>query len=198
MAGAGYKDFTAGDVLTAAQVDTYLMEQSTMVFSTASARDTALSAVKAEGMMAYLADAPNRVTYYNGSAWKTVWSDWVTFTPSWTNVTLGTSPTNVGAYHYEPHGIRVLARLTLGSGSGGITGSVSMTVPNGETANVSASLYGMGSLQCVDDTVDYTGVVRIVHGATEISLYAPDNLSSLVPFAWAPGDKLWFDITVPL
>ena len=56
MAGAGYKLFNTGDVLTAAQVNTYLQEQVVMVFANAAARTAALSGVLAEGMVSYLKD----------------------------------------------------------------------------------------------------------------------------------------------
>ncbi len=68
MAGAGYKLFNTGDVLTAAQVNTYLMEQTVMVFADAAARTTALSGIVSEGMISYLKDT-NAVEVYNGSAW---------------------------------------------------------------------------------------------------------------------------------
>jgi hypothetical protein len=68
MAGAGYKLFNTGDVLTAAQVNTYLQEQTVMVFASSTARTTALSGVLAEGMVSYLQDT-NAVEVYNGSAW---------------------------------------------------------------------------------------------------------------------------------
>ena len=68
MAGAGYKLFNTGDVLTAAQVNTYLMEQTVMRFATTTARDTALSGVLAEGMICYI-DADNNLYKYTGSAW---------------------------------------------------------------------------------------------------------------------------------
>lgn len=71
MAGAGYKLFNTGDVLTAAQVNTYLQQQVTMVFADSSARTTALSSVLAEGMMSYLQDT-NTVEVYNGSSWVNV------------------------------------------------------------------------------------------------------------------------------
>jgi hypothetical protein len=63
MAGAGYKLFNTGDVLTAAQVNTYLNEQTVMVFADSAARTTALSGVLAEGMMSYLQDT-NAVEVY--------------------------------------------------------------------------------------------------------------------------------------
>jgi len=68
MAGAGYKLFNTGDVLTAAQVNTYLMEQSVMSFANAAARTTALSGILAEGMVSYLQDT-NVVEVYTGAAW---------------------------------------------------------------------------------------------------------------------------------
>ena len=71
MAGAGYKLFQTGDVLTAAQVNTYLNEQTVMVFASAAARTSALTSVLAEGMMSYLQDT-NSVEVYNGSSWVNV------------------------------------------------------------------------------------------------------------------------------
>ena len=71
MAGAGYKLFNTGDVLTAAQVNTYLQEQTVMVFANSTARTTALSGVLAEGMVTYLKDT-DAVEKYNGSAWVSI------------------------------------------------------------------------------------------------------------------------------
>lgn len=71
MAGAGYKLFNTGDVLTAAQVNTYLMQQTVMVFADSSARTTALSGVLAEGMLSYLLDT-NAVEKYDGSSWSAI------------------------------------------------------------------------------------------------------------------------------
>jgi hypothetical protein len=68
MAGAGYKLFNTGDVLTAAQVNTYLQEQVVMVFANATARTTALSGVLAEGMVSFLKDTDS-LEIYSGTAW---------------------------------------------------------------------------------------------------------------------------------
>lgn len=73
MAGAGAKLFVAADVLTAAQVNTYLMDQAIMRFSTTAARDAAFGGAGeptlAEGMFAYIT-ADDKVYYYNGTAWE--------------------------------------------------------------------------------------------------------------------------------
>lgn len=71
MAGAGYRLFNTGDVLTAAQVNTYLQQQVIMVFADSTARTTALSGVLAEGMFSYLTGT-NAFQYYDGAAWADV------------------------------------------------------------------------------------------------------------------------------
>lgn len=72
MAGAGYKAFADGDVLTAAQVQTYLQDQAVMKFADSSARSAALgTAVVSEGMVSYLADT-DAVEVYDGSSWSSI------------------------------------------------------------------------------------------------------------------------------
>jgi hypothetical protein len=71
MAGAGYRNFTAGAVLTAAQVNTFLMEQSVMNFAGTAARGSALASVLSAGQMAHVGGGT--VTVYDGSAWKQVY-----------------------------------------------------------------------------------------------------------------------------
>ena len=70
MAGAGAKLFASGDVLTAAQVNTFLMDQSVMRFADAAARTAAFGGVGepvlAEGMVTYLIDT-NAIEVYDGS-----------------------------------------------------------------------------------------------------------------------------------
>jgi hypothetical protein len=67
---AGYRLYTTGDVLTAAQVQFNLQNQSIMYFANAAARDAALTVgVVQEGMFAYLADT-NATVFYNGTAWE--------------------------------------------------------------------------------------------------------------------------------
>ena len=65
-AGLGFKTFATGDVLSAADVNGYLM-QGVLVFASAAARDSAITSPQ-EGQFAYLKDT-NVTTYYTGSAW---------------------------------------------------------------------------------------------------------------------------------
>jgi hypothetical protein len=74
MAGAGFKTFAVGEVLTATNVNTYLMQQAVMVFATSAARSSALSTNVAEGMVSYLTDS-NSLWYYDGTAWTEIVTD---------------------------------------------------------------------------------------------------------------------------
>lgn len=67
MAGAGYREFQANEVLTSANVNTYLMEQAVMVFDDSTARGTAIGTAT-EGMLSYLKDTDS-LEYYDGSSW---------------------------------------------------------------------------------------------------------------------------------
>jgi sporulation protein YlmC with PRC-barrel domain len=72
MAGAGVRLFTAGSVLTASQVNAYLMDQTIGRFADSAARDAAFGGLGepslSEGRVCYL-DSDNRLYLYDGSAW---------------------------------------------------------------------------------------------------------------------------------
>jgi len=63
----GFKVFAVGEVLTAADVNDYLMEQSISIFADSTARDAQITS-PIEGMFCYLADS-NVLQYYSGTAW---------------------------------------------------------------------------------------------------------------------------------
>lgn len=65
-AGLGFKTFTTGEVLSAANVNGYLM-QGMLVFASAAARDAAITSPQ-EGQFAYLKDT-DTTTYYTGATW---------------------------------------------------------------------------------------------------------------------------------
>jgi hypothetical protein len=71
MAGLGRKVFTVSEVLTAANVNGYLMDQTVMVFASAAARSSAIGTAVSEGMVSYLMDT-NSLEAYDGSAWSGV------------------------------------------------------------------------------------------------------------------------------
>ena len=78
----GYKLFTTGAVLTAAQVQQNLANQSVLFYADAATRDadTALTAGLIEGMFCYLADT-NITAYYNGTSWVPLFQNQVLVSP---------------------------------------------------------------------------------------------------------------------
>ena len=68
-AGLGFKTFTTGEVLTAADTNGYLM-QGVLVFASAAARTSAITSPQ-EGQMSFLKDT-NSTEYYDGAAWVAV------------------------------------------------------------------------------------------------------------------------------
>lgn len=69
-AGAGYIEFSTGDILTASAANSYLASQVVMVFADAAARTSAIASPQ-EGMISYLKDT-NSTEYYSGSAWAAI------------------------------------------------------------------------------------------------------------------------------
>ena len=64
------KTFTAGEVLSAADVNNFLMNQSVMTFAGTAARGSAIGTA-VEGMLTYLEDT-NTFQYWSGSAWAAI------------------------------------------------------------------------------------------------------------------------------
>jgi hypothetical protein len=91
---AGYKLFNTGDVLTSAQVQNNLQNQSVMFFADAATRDAdaLLTAALTEGMFCYLADT-NTTAYYSGSAWVPLFQNQVLTSPRET-VEISATPAN--------------------------------------------------------------------------------------------------------
>ena len=144
MAGLGRKTFTAGDVLTASQVQGYLQDQTVMVFAGTAARSSAIAS-PSEGMFAVTTD-DDEVDYYNGSAWVPVLPTgaWKTYTPtltgSTTNPTIGNSVFDA-AYTQFGKTVHVRIKLTLGStfsaGSGAYSFSLPVTSKSGTDGAIS-------------------------------------------------------------
>lgn len=65
-----FKTFSNGSVLTANEVNTFMMDQQIMVFENAAARDAALTS-PTHGMITYLKNV-NRMSFYNGTSWRLI------------------------------------------------------------------------------------------------------------------------------
>lgn len=67
MAGSGWRTFTAGAVLTAAQVQNYLQDQVVQVYATTSARSSALGTSVSAGMVSFITGTEGLDVYTHGS-----------------------------------------------------------------------------------------------------------------------------------
>jgi hypothetical protein len=65
---AGFKTFANNQVLSATEVNSFIMRQQVMVFANAFARDAAITTPN-HGMFAFLKDT-NNFFYFDGSAWR--------------------------------------------------------------------------------------------------------------------------------
>ena len=68
MAGAGWKSYSTGDLISATEFQTFIQAQVVQVYADSSARDTALGTSDAEGMFCFLKDT-NTLQFYDGSSW---------------------------------------------------------------------------------------------------------------------------------
>jgi hypothetical protein len=155
----GFKDFTTGEVLTAADVDGYLM-QGIWVFASAAARDAAVTSPQ-EGNFAFLKDT-NVTTYYTGSAWTNL------------DTTGMVNPmTTTGDTIYSSSG-STPARLGIGT-----TGQV-LTVSGGIPSWATASSGGMTLLSTTTLSGTTTSITGISGSYTDlvIDFYAITNSSN--------------------
>jgi hypothetical protein len=123
---SGFKTFSSGEVLTADNVQNFLMDQTVMVFGSVGDRNTALPS-PTEGMMVYITNV-DQYMIWNGSAWSVFDIGWKTYTPTVNNVTLGSGFTLSAAYAEIGKTVVVTFSLLFGSTTS-ITGDVNFSLP---------------------------------------------------------------------
>ena len=205
MAGAGFKTFVAGTLAKASEVNTYLMQQSVMRFTTTAAADTALGATKAEGMVVY-ATTTDTLHIYNGAAWIPVatalgsgtgyMGAWVGYTPTYTGITVGAGGTSSFTYVQQGKTVHVRGRFTFGTGSA-ITGATTISLPvTAVSANfvpvITARSGGADHGMVGTATATTIGVNAL--GASGAYTHRV-TLSSTIPGTWTSGDNITISAT---
>ena len=154
-ANAGYHAYATGDVLTAAQVQYNLQNQTVMYFANTTARDAALTgAILVEGMVSYTTSTG--VMYYNGTAWTAVGSSSPLttkgdlYTYSTTNARLPVGSNNqvltadsaqaLGVKWASPAGGGKVLQVVQGTTATSVTISTSTITDTGLTATITPTL----------------------------------------------------------
>lgn len=184
-ANAGYHAYATGDVLTAAQVQYNLQNQTVMYFATTTARDAALTgAILVEGMVSYT--PATGVMYYNGSAWTAVGAtsplttkgDVWGYSTTNARVPVGTNNQVLTADSTTALGVKWASAAS----SGGMT-LLSTTTLSGSSVNITSisqsykSLYGV-IYGCLNNTAD--GYFSVDTTAAALASYQMKNTTSAV------------------
>jgi len=199
-----YNTFTAGNILRASEVNTYLMKQAVMTFTTTSAADTALGANKTEGMVIY-ATSTELLHAWNGAAWVPFASAlgsgngymgaWVGYTPTLTGITLGNGTTSF-TYVQQGKTVHVRGRLTFGSTTA-VTGAASISLPVTATSvnfvpNLTARAGGIDYMMLPIATVNTIGVNALGSAGAYTNR---TTVSNLIPGTWTTNDYITFSAT---
>ena len=162
MAGAGYKQWATGAVLTSSDMNTYVGDQVVMVFASSSARSSAVSS-PSEGMVSYLSDS-NAIEVYTGSGWEGIGD--ITAVTAGTNidVTSGTGPVPTVA-------LAIDAAVSMGSDGSGVdvtfyssTAGDTMLWDASEEKLVITGTNGQNSLEVADGDVSITDSLTVSGG----------------------------------
>lgn len=170
MAGLGRKVFTAGDVLTASDVQNYLMDQSVMYFSTVAARSSAI-ATPSTGMVTYVGDTGSETA---------------------TGATLANVPqiqAYTGAQWQNVDGLTLVAKGTIGSAVSSITitNAFSALYDNYKiilSGGVGSTNQNIGLRLGATASGYYTALVYTTFGGSVVSA---SNSSTNVNYVWVGG-----------
>jgi hypothetical protein len=187
-----YKTFVNGAVLPASDMNTYLMNQTVMVFADATARDAALTS-PTEGMFAYLT-GNDHYTIYNGSSWQKFDIATTAYTPTLSGFSLGTGGTSQG--YYSRMGNWCTFNVYLGFGTGlSFTGAINISLPITQASTPRFHATGRGnpsSTSYLLQAVAATGTNTFnVYAVGSSGAYATFNLTgAAIPNTWVAGNTL--------
>lgn len=199
MAGLGRKTFTAGDVLTASQVQGYLQDQTVMVFAGTAARSSAI-ATPSDGMFTVTTN-DDQVDYYNGTAWVSALpiGAWKTWAPTLSDGFASISGTHTAKY--AQIGKTVIATDTFVlSGASGIGTNLTVSLPV-----VAAGLVNIvGNAYCgLTSTTGFSPLGLFSTSTSTVRMFASNasgtyvlyqSVTATAPLTWAIGSIFSFTV----
>lgn len=136
---------------------------------------------------------------YIGAVWTAWGSDWISYTPTTSGVTLGTGGSVTASYKYVLGRIFVRIKVQLGTSGAAVTGGVSFTLPATSITPAIVPLAFNGATTYLDAsaTTSYIGAVGSNGSSTTAARFVSANsgslggLSAASPFAWAASDAMY-------
>jgi len=133
---------------------------------------------------------------------------WIDFTPDWLGLNIGNATQKAG-YRYGLGMLHAMGVVTYGSTTA-ISGNIRFLLPDSVVMDITKTAVNMplGLFVAHDVSAgkEYTGAAHR-HTSTRVSLrmwsasgaHVEDtNVTTTVPFTWATGDELQWNISVPL
>ena len=201
MAGLGRKVFTAGDVLTASDVQNYLQDQAVMVFAGTAARSSAI-ATPSEGMFAVTTN-DDELDYYNGSSWVPAlpigaWQSWApVLSGGWLN------GNGVWTAAYTQIGKTVIVRAKFVVGNQTTKGTtLQISLPVTAAAN-QVNVVSTTSCFATAAGTNTNLLFGIISGSGSVVLFAQNaggsyltrqGITASVPATWVTGDDFVYNI----
>lgn len=197
----GWKTW-GSETLQASDINDYLMGQNAPRFANTTARDAGITApdegqlcwVDTEGMMIYQSSS------IGSAQWIKLWTPWADFaSPTWTSgVTVGDGTWPCAKRRFEGGSLHIRVQFTLGSTSA-ITGPPQFDLSGSVLSSVATGIsQGFCALRDTSASQWYnaTAIVGIGFDYVLIQSTGGTNISSTVPFTWASGDLIVFDLVV--
>lgn len=126
------------------------------------------------------------------------YTDWTTWSPTWTNLSIGTGGSAAETYEYVKLGKTVIARFELVLGTSGASVGTGPTLPVPANVNTTMPNNVMGFVKMVLGATSFIGemqynatgsVIPRTLDASATSLKT-GAVSATVPATWAAGDKM--------
>lgn len=157
-----------------------------------------------EGFLVFQADT-GVIYKYTSSAWRAWESNWISYTPTFTNFTIGTggAASNTSSYKYVAGDVRMYGSAVLGTSGASVGTTVSFTLPVTAQTPPTNYYYGTAGIMIDSGTTERNIFIR-ANGTSTTSAQLlnanattglPQGVTSTSPWTWAAGDSVNYDFT---